>query len=87
MNPNHVDPHYSGYVRHTQTNPIETEHSPRAAPVCTNVIRLETQYWSLVEIPRQEKAETVPAFVLRACTIMEKTQKSGEGGKDFLQTR
>ncbi|KAH9640438.1 hypothetical protein HF086_018104 [Spodoptera exigua] len=43
-----------------------------------DVIRLETQYWSLVEIPRQEKAETVPAFVLRACAIMEKTQKSGE---------
>ncbi|CAH2233177.1 jg13109 [Pararge aegeria aegeria] len=46
-----------------------------------DVIRLETQYWSLVEIPKQEKAETVPAFVLRACAIMEKTQKSGEGVK------
>lgn len=34
-----------------------------------------------MEIPRQEKAETVPAFVLRACAIMEKTQKSGEGVK------
>jgi len=45
------------------------------------VIRLETQYWALVEIPRQEKQETVPAFVLRACTIMEKTHKSGEGVK------
>lgn len=29
-----------------------------------------------MEIPKQEKQETVPAFVLRACTIMEKTQKS-----------
>jgi hypothetical protein len=29
-----------------------------------------------VEIPKQEKQETVPAFVMRACTIMEKTQKS-----------
>ncbi|CAK1546193.1 unnamed protein product [Leptosia nina] len=46
-----------------------------------DVIRLETQYWSLVEIPKQEKAETVPAFVLRACAIMERTQKSGEGVK------
>lgn len=45
------------------------------------VIRLETQYWALVEIPKQEKQETVPAFVLRACAIMEKTQKSGEGVK------
>ncbi|KAF6208221.1 hypothetical protein GE061_016673 [Apolygus lucorum] len=45
------------------------------------VIRLETQYWTLVDIPKQEKQETVPAFVLRACAIMEKTQKSGEGVK------
>lgn len=34
-----------------------------------------------MEIPKQEKQETVPAFVLRACSIMEKTQKSGEGVK------
>lgn len=45
------------------------------------VIRLETQYWTLVEIPKQEKLETVPAFVMRACSIMEKSQKSGEGVK------
>lgn len=45
------------------------------------MIRLETQYWTLVDIPKQEKQETVPAFVLRACSIMEKTQKSGEGVK------
>lgn len=45
------------------------------------MIRLETQYWTLVDIPKQEKQETVPAFVLRACAIMEKTQKSGEGVK------
>ena len=42
---------------------------------------METQYWTLVDIPRQEKQETVPAFVLRACAIMEKTHKSGEGVK------
>ncbi|XP_055586774.1 uncharacterized protein LOC129739376 isoform X5 [Uranotaenia lowii] len=46
-----------------------------------DVIRLETQYWTLVEIPKQEKLETVPAFVLRACSIMEKAQKSGDGVK------
>lgn len=46
-----------------------------------DVIKLETQYWTLVDIPRQEKQETVPAFVLRACSIMEKTHKSGEGVK------
>ncbi|XP_058796624.1 uncharacterized protein LOC131667287 isoform X1 [Phymastichus coffea] len=42
-----------------------------------DVIKLETQYWTLVEIPRQEKQETVPAFVLRACAIMEKSHKEG----------
>ncbi|XP_033332171.1 uncharacterized protein LOC117223779 [Megalopta genalis] len=46
-----------------------------------DVIKLETQYWTLVDIPKQEKQETVPAFVLRACSIMEKTHKSGEGVK------
>lgn len=34
-----------------------------------------------MDIPKQEKQETVPAFVLRACSIMEKTHKSGEGVK------
>jgi len=34
-----------------------------------------------VDIPRQEKQETVPSYVMRACSIMEKTQKSGEGVK------
>lgn len=45
------------------------------------MIKLETQYWTLVDIPKQEKQETVPAYVMRACSIMEKTQKSGEGVK------
>lgn len=42
---------------------------------------METQYWTLVDIPKQEKQETVPSFVLRACSIMEKSQKSGESAK------
>ncbi|XP_011503185.1 PREDICTED: kinesin-like protein FLA10 isoform X2 [Ceratosolen solmsi marchali] len=46
-----------------------------------DVIKLETQYWTLVDIPRQEKQETVPVFVLRACAIMEKCHKSGENVK------
>lgn len=46
-----------------------------------DVIRLETQYWTLVEIPKQEKQETVPSYVMRTCSIVEKTQKSGEGVK------
>ncbi|KAK6633458.1 hypothetical protein RUM44_004065 [Polyplax serrata] len=54
---------------------------PQLKVMIKEVIRLETQYWALVEIPKQEKQETVPSFVLRACSIMEKTQKSGEGVK------
>lgn len=46
-----------------------------------DVIKLETEYWTLVDIPKQEKQETVPSYVMRACSIMEKTQKSGEGVK------
>lgn len=46
-----------------------------------DVIKLETEYWTLVDIPKQEKQETVPAFVMRACSIMEKSQKSGESVK------
>ena len=45
------------------------------------VVRLETQYWALVEIPKQDKQEPVPAYVLRACATLEKTQKPGEGVK------
>lgn len=45
------------------------------------VVRLETQYWLLVELPKQEKQEPVPAYVLRACATLEKTQKPGEGVK------
>lgn len=39
------------------------------------------QYWLLVELPKQEKQEPVPAYVLRACFTLEKTQKPGEGVK------
>ncbi|XP_034952128.1 uncharacterized protein [Chelonus insularis] len=49
--------------------------------IIKDVIKLETQYWTLVDIPRQEKQETVPSFVLRACAIIEKAQKSGESTK------
>lgn len=58
-----------------------TKQSTSDPKTLQEVIRLETQYWTLVDIPKQEKQETVPAFVLRACAIMEKTQKSGEGVK------
>ena len=39
------------------------------------------QYWLLVELPKQEKQEPVPVYVLRACATLEKTQKPGEGVK------
>ncbi|KAH0554533.1 hypothetical protein KQX54_011183 [Cotesia glomerata] len=53
--------------------------------IIKEVIKLETQYWILVDIPRQEKQETVPSFVLRACAIMEKTHKTCEGIKSFAK--
>ncbi|XP_069159492.1 uncharacterized protein [Procambarus clarkii] len=42
------------------------------------VVRLETEYWQLLEVPRQEKQEPVLAYVLRACSIIEKSQRSQE---------
>lgn len=54
---------------------------PLLKEMIKDVIKLETQYWTLVEIPRQEKQETVPNYVMRACAIMEKTQKAGESIK------
>ena len=46
------------------------------------VIRLETQYWSLVEVPRQEKTEPLPTFVLRACAVLERTKVTRDGAAD-----
>ncbi|KAK8394511.1 hypothetical protein O3P69_006590 [Scylla paramamosain] len=42
------------------------------------VVRLETEYWQLLEVPRQEKQEPVLTYVLRACSIVEKSQRSHE---------
>lgn len=36
-----------------------------------DVVRLDVQYWMLVEIPKQDKQETVPSYVLRACAALE----------------
>ena len=55
--------------------------SESVVSVLQEVVRLETQYWALVEVPKQEKQEPVPAYVLRACATLEKTQKPGEGVK------
>ncbi|KAK2726263.1 hypothetical protein QYM36_000651 [Artemia franciscana] len=45
------------------------------------VVRLEAQYWLLVDTPKQEKQEPVPTYVLRVCIALEKSQKPGEGVK------
>ncbi|VEN59758.1 unnamed protein product [Callosobruchus maculatus] len=39
------------------------------------------QRYNMLKAMIKEKQETVPAFVMRACTILEKTQKSGESVK------
>ena len=43
---------------------------------------METQYWSLLEVPRQEKTEPLPAFVLRACAVLERTKVTREGAAE-----
>lgn len=35
----------------------------------------------MVEIPKQEKQEGLNKYILRACSIMEKTQKTGDGAR------
>ena len=44
-------------------------------------MRLETEYWQLLEVPKQEKQEPVLNYVLRACSIMEKSQRSSESNE------
>lgn len=48
-----------------------------------NVIRLDSQYWILVQIPKQEKQEQVTTYVLRACIALEKSSETrvGDGVK------
>ncbi|CAN8019464.1 unnamed protein product, partial [Ixodes persulcatus] len=41
-----------------------------------DVTCLDTQYWVLLELPRQEKQEQVNAYVLRACATLEKASES-----------
>ncbi|CAG0891766.1 unnamed protein product [Darwinula stevensoni] len=45
------------------------------------VVRLDAQYWALMDIPRQEKQEAVSAYVLRACATLQTLTKAGEGFK------
>ncbi|KAH7932319.1 hypothetical protein HPB51_029372 [Rhipicephalus microplus] len=41
-----------------------------------DVTCLDTQYWVLLDLPRQEKQEQVNAYVLRACATLEKASES-----------
>lgn len=43
------------------------------------VIKLDTQYWVLVEIPKQEKQEQVATYVLRCCSSLEKASDTRIG--------
>lgn len=53
------------------------------------VVRLDVQYWLLVEVPKQEKQETVPNYVMRACASLEKSveTKAGETAKQEDEAR
>lgn len=41
-----------------------------------DVICLDTQYWVLLDLPKQEKQEQVTSYVLRACATLEKASES-----------
>jgi PREDICTED: similar to AGAP001581-PA len=36
------------------------------------VIKLDTQYWVLIEIIKQEKHEQSDSYVMRCCSVLEK---------------
>lgn len=36
------------------------------------VIKLDTQYWVLIEIIKQEKHEQSDSYVIRCCSVLEK---------------
>ena len=41
-----------------------------------DVINLDTQYWLLLDVPKQDKQEQVTNYVLRTCTCLEKAGES-----------
>lgn len=45
------------------------------------VIKLDTQYWVLIDIPKQEKQEPAATYVMRCCAIIEKSADSRLDGK------
>ncbi|XP_053200381.1 uncharacterized protein LOC128385534 isoform X1 [Panonychus citri] len=43
------------------------------------VIKLDTQYWILIEIPKQEKHEQPNNYVMRCCSVLEKANATTDG--------
>ncbi|XP_069993573.1 uncharacterized protein [Penaeus vannamei] len=65
-------------IRALEENYIYPGPPLTSPPLLQEVVRLETEYWQLLDIPRQEKQEPVLTYVLRACAIVEKSQRSQE---------
>jgi hypothetical protein len=40
------------------------------------VVNLDTQYWILLDVPKQEKQEQVTTYFLRTCSSLEKAGDS-----------
>ncbi|XP_064119945.1 uncharacterized protein LOC135224656 [Macrobrachium nipponense] len=68
---------HSQYNHSKTTWNVFTRYSLLKAMI-KEVVRLETEYWQLLDIPRQDKQEPVLTYVLRACAIVEKSQRSLE---------
>lgn len=49
--------------------------------IIKSVIRYDSQYWVLVEIPKQEKQESLSNYVLRCCTSIEKAVEQNKEPK------
>lgn len=47
------------------------------------VIKLDTQYWVLLDVPKQEKQEQMSVYVLRCCSSLEKAldTRTSDGAK------
>lgn len=45
------------------------------------VIKLDTQYWVLIDVPKQEKQEPASTYVMRCCTQVEKSANTRLDGK------
>ncbi|RWS24274.1 uncharacterized protein B4U80_01296, partial [Leptotrombidium deliense] len=53
----------------------------RFTTMIKTVIKLDTQYWVLIEIPKQDKQEPANSYVMRCCSVLEKSTNSRIDGK------